>query len=57
MLESSGKIDSIFQSEEEEAAVLLECQQNSSNVHVLLVAKVEDGKIAEMAYNTLKSEY
>ncbi|MGH1867292.1 EF0163 family protein [Enterococcus durans] len=57
MLESSGKIVSIFQNEEEEAAVLLECQQNGSTVHVLLVAKVEEGKIAEMAYNTLKREY
>ncbi|MGL9742117.1 EF0163 family protein [Enterococcus sp. DIV1368c] len=57
MLESSGKIVSIFQNEEDEAAVLLECQQNGSTVHVLLVAKVEDGKIAEMTYNTLKREY
>ncbi|MEQ7177806.1 EF0163 family protein [Enterococcus thailandicus] len=57
MLESSGKIVSIFQNDEEEAAVLLECQQNGSTVHVLLVAQVEDGKIAEMTYNTLKREY
>lgn len=41
----------------EEYAVLLDCIQNGSPIRILLLAKVEGGKIAEMTYITLKQEY
>lgn len=56
-LGSEGKVTSIYQNDQEEYAVLLDCIQNGSPIRILLLAKVEDGKIAEMTYNTLKQEY
>lgn len=56
-LGSEGKITSIYQNAQDEYAVLLDCIQNGSPIRILLLAKVEDGKIAEMTYNTLKQEY
>ncbi|MFQ9320650.1 MAG: EF0163 family protein [Enterococcus durans] len=56
-LGSEGKITSIYQNAQDEYAVLLDCIQNGSPIRVLLLARVENGKIAEMTYNTLKQEY
>lgn len=56
-LGSEGKVTSIYQNDQNEYAVLLDCIQNGSNIRILLLAKVEGGKIAEMTYNTLKQEY
>ncbi|OQO71628.1 hypothetical protein BH747_02010 [Enterococcus villorum] len=56
-LGSEGKVTAIYQNDQEEYAVLLDCIQNGSPIRILLLAKVEDGKIAEMTYNTLKQEY
>lgn len=56
-LGSEGKVTSIYQNDQDEYAVLLDCIQNGSPIRILLLAKVEDGKIAEMTYNTLKKEY
>ena len=53
-LGSEGKITSIYQNAQDEYAVLLDCIQNGSPIRVLLLARVENGKIAEMTYNTLK---
>ncbi len=56
-LGSEGKITFIYQNAQDEYAVLLDCIQNGSPIRVLLLARVENGKIAEMTYNTLKQEY
>ncbi|HHJ5064758.1 TPA: EF0163 family protein [Enterococcus hirae] len=56
-LGSEGKVTAIYQNAQEEYAVLLDCIQNGSPIRILLLAKVKDGKIAEMTYNTLKQEY
>lgn len=56
-LGSEGKVTSIYQNDQEEYAVLLDCIQNESPIRILLLAKVEGGKIAEMTYITLKREY
>lgn len=56
-LGSEGKVTAIYQNDKEEYAVLLDCIQNGSPIRILLLAKVEDGKVAEMTYNTLKQEY
>lgn len=56
-LGSEGKVTAIYQNDQEEYAVLLDCIQNGSPIRILLLAKVKEGKIAEMTYNTLKREY
>ncbi|ROX82227.1 hypothetical protein EGW35_08785 [Enterococcus durans] len=56
-LGSEGKVTSIYRNDQEEYAVLLDCIQNGSPIRILLLAKVEGGKIAEMTYITLKQEY
>ncbi|EOB3455120.1 EF0163 family protein [Enterococcus hirae] len=56
-LGSEGKVTAIYQNDQEEYAVLLDCIQNGSPIRILLLAKVKEGKIAEMTYNTLKKEY
>lgn len=56
-LGSEGKVTAIYQNDQDEYAVLLDCIQNGSPIRILLLAKVEDNKIAEMTYNTLKREY
>lgn len=60
MMASRGEVVSIYQpidGEKDQYFILLNCQQNGSEVRVLLLVKVKDGKVAEMTYNTVKQEY
>ncbi|WP_348922173.1 EF0163 family protein [Enterococcus rotai] len=60
MLASRGEVVSIYQpidGEKDQYAILLNCQQNGSEVRVLLLVKVTGSKISEMTYNTVKQEY
>lgn len=52
-----GNVTKIYQAEENQYAVLLDCNQNGRNVRFLLLATIKDGKISEMTYNTVKQEY
>ncbi|WP_086444009.1 EF0163 family protein [Candidatus Enterococcus lemimoniae] len=60
MLASRGEVVSIYQpidGEQDQYAILLNCQQNGSEVRFLLLVKVTGSKISEMTYNTVKQEY
>lgn len=60
MLTSRGEVASIYQpidGEKDQYAILLNCEQNGSEVRVLLLAKVSGDKISEIIYNTVKQEY
>ncbi len=36
---------------------LLDCEQTGTKIRVLLLEKVKDNKVSEMAYNSLKQGY
>lgn len=60
MLASRGEVVSIYQpikGEQDQYAILLNCQQNGSEIRVLLLVKVTGSKVSEMTYNTIKQEY
>ena len=52
-----GNVTKIYQAEENQYAVVLDCNQSGRNVRFLLLATIKDGKITEMTYNTVKQEY
>lgn len=56
-LSSEGNVETVYQSGANKYAVVLTCKQSGRTVRVLLLASVKDGKISEMAYNTIKQEY
>lgn len=37
--------------------MVLNCKQNGMNIKVLLLVGIEDRKVLEMTYNTIKQEY
>lgn len=60
MMASRGSVTSIYQpieGEKDQYAVLVDAEQNGSKIRILLLAKVTDGKVSEMTYNTVKQEY
>ncbi|MBM7688447.1 hypothetical protein BCR24_06645 [Enterococcus ureilyticus] len=60
MLASRGEVVSIYQpieGEKDQYAILLNCQQNGSEIRILLLVKVTGNKVSEMTYNTVKQEY
>ena len=60
MLTSRGEVTNIYQpmdGEKDQYAILLNCEQNGSEVRILLLVKVTGDKVSEMTYNTVKQEY
>ena len=56
-LVSVGRVTTIYKNEQNEYALLLDCEQNGTKTRVLLLAKVTGNKISEMTYNSIKQEY
>lgn len=56
-LVSVGKVTTIYKNDQNEYALLLDCEQNGTQTRVLLLAKVKNNKISEMTYNSVKKEY
>lgn len=56
-LVSVGKVTTIYKNDQNEYALILDCEQNGTQTRVLLLAKVAGNKISEMAYNSIKQEY
>ncbi|MBX8942132.1 EF0163 family protein [Enterococcus faecalis] len=56
-LVSAGKVTTIYKNDQNEYALLLDCEQNGTQTRVLLLVKVKDNKISEMIYNSVKQEY
>lgn len=56
-LSTEGSVVDIYESNDNKYAIILECKQNGMNIKVLLLVRVENGKISEMTYNTIKQEY
>lgn len=56
-LVSIGKVTTIYKNNQGEYALILDCEQNSTQTRILLLAKVKDNKISEMTYNSVKQEY
>ncbi|EFU91076.1 hypothetical protein HMPREF9511_00932, partial [Enterococcus faecalis TX0630] len=56
-LVSVGKVTTIYKNDQNEYALLLDCEQNGTQTRVLLLAKVKNNKISEMTYNSVKQEY
>ncbi|NAA53770.1 EF0163 family protein, partial [Enterococcus faecalis] len=56
-LSSEGSVLDIYQSSDNKYAIVLNCKQNGMNIKVLLLVGVENRKVSEMTYNTIKQEY
>lgn len=56
-LVSVGRVTTIYKNDQNEYALLLDCEQNGTKTRVLLLAKVTGNKISEMTYNSIKQEY
>ncbi|MGM0288760.1 EF0163 family protein [Enterococcus sp. AZ029] len=56
-LSSEGSVVDIYQSSDNKYAIVLDCKQNGMNIKVLLLVGVENRKVSEMTYNTIKQEY
>lgn len=56
-LVSAGKVTTIYKNDQNEYALLLDCEQNGTQTRVLLLAKVTANRISEMTYNSVKQEY
>lgn len=56
-LVSVGSVTTIYKNDQNEYALLLDCEQNGTQTRVLLLAKVKNNKISEMTYNSVKKEY
>ncbi|EGO6010522.1 EF0163 family protein [Enterococcus faecalis] len=56
-LVSVGRVTMIYKNDQNEYALLLDCEQNGTQTRVLLLAKVKNNKISEMTYNSVKKEY
>ncbi|HHD7902746.1 TPA: EF0163 family protein [Enterococcus faecalis] len=56
-LVSVGSVTTIYKNDQNEYALLLDCEQNGTQTRVLLLVKVKNNKISEMTYNSVKKEY
>lgn len=60
MMASKGSVTAIYEpidGEKDQYAVLVDAEQNGSKIRILLLAKIKNGKVSEMTYNTVKQEY